>query len=173
MASNSLRNERRRYERMDARVPLTKKQKEFVDIHLARGAAPATIRDVLNNLQLKSRDEIQVKVRAPRQLLVRNREPKDWLDLSGQAPVSLVQVRRELDRLRKNPRGLDESRKLNLDGFKRMRRRNAALKEVTGINYPDPRKLHDLGFARRFGASQEMLEDIAGGMEIPEYLDVE
>jgi hypothetical protein len=160
-------------ERASAVRPLTAKQREFVDIHLARGASPKAIRQVMNNLAKMTRDEIQVKVRAPRQLLVRNREPRDWLDLAGAPQVALVQVRRELDRLRKAPGGLDASRKDQLHAQKMARLRDKELAKVTGIKYPAPRKLHDLGFARRFGASQEMLDDIADRMTIPEYLDVE
>ncbi len=152
-------------------VILTDKQKEFADIHLARGASPRAIAMVLNSLSDRTPLEIRTTVRAPTMQFDNWNERKTWEGLAGGPKVKTYDVRRELDRLRKTSGGLNVSRRAVLARYDEERRRNIALARVTHIHYPSARVLHDLGMARRFGASPEVLSDIAGDESIPEYLE--
>lgn len=150
--------------------PLAPVQKDFIAVHLARGASPAAIRDVMNNLSPKSRDTLRYDYRMP-SFQPTGRRERTWADLAGTRLVTLADVRRVYDAQRKTPGLLNESRREKLEKFRVLDARNRALAPVTNLHYTATRKLHDLAFARRFGANREMLQKIAEEDLIPKYLD--
>lgn len=150
--------------------PLTERQLQFIQIHLARGAMPRTIREVMNNLSTKSRDTLRYDYRLPSFKKGGQRE-RSWADLSGTRRVTGADVRRVYDALRKSPGKLNEARKEKLRSFAVDDARMRALATSTHLRYTSARKLHDLAFARRFGADRQMLENIAEGELIPTYLE--
>lgn len=151
-------------------APLSEIQQSFIYVHLARGASPAEVRRTMNRLAQMSEEKIRLEIRPPPFRQEGSQPRRSWTQLAGQREVSQVDVRRAYDRLRKSPGTFNEERTDALAAFENIDNRNAALAPYTGVRYASARTLHDLGFARRFGASQSDLENIADGADIPRYL---
>lgn len=156
--------------RAKASGPLSKVQKDFIAIHIARGATPRTVKDVMNKLSLMSRDTLRFEYLLP-SFAPGHQQARTWADLAGTRQVSTADVRRVYDALRKSPGKLNETRRQQLRDFAVLDARNAALSTSTHLRYTSARKLHDLGFARRFGADRKMLSEIAEDELIPVYLE--
>jgi hypothetical protein len=167
-------------ERAAARAePLAQVVREFIDSHAARGATPKTIAEVMNLLVTRTPEQIHET--APRPYGQIHSQPgRSWERLSGQKPVTVVEVRREIDRVRKSPGVFEKNRQESLATLKN---RDLELAATEGALPPelrqfipkkgDARKRHDLALARRFGASHDDLQRLADEMEIdvPGYLD--
>ena len=95
--------------RAKAAGPLSKVQQEFIAIHLARGATPKTIREVMNNLSTKTRDQLRFDYRMPTHRAADQRG-RTWAVLAGTRQITQADVRRVYDALRKTSRALDASR---------------------------------------------------------------
>jgi len=114
---------------------------------------------------------------------LRTQEGRTWARIIGQRPLTLVETRREYDRLRKYHHGegtLNVNRRRNITEFQlNDLRRVEQLRALAGAGYVPreqrgvSRKLHDLGLARRFGATRDELQKIADelGVDVPGYLD--
>jgi hypothetical protein len=157
-------------EKASAVAPLTDIQEAFLQVHLARGASPKAVRDTMNRLARMDETTIRLQVRPQPFRTAQGQSPRSWAQLAGTREVSMADVRRSYDRLRKSPGTFDRDRKQALAGFKSIDGRNRAIAPYTGVMYASARKLHDLGMARRFGANQSELEEIADGEAIPHYL---
>jgi hypothetical protein len=170
-----------------ARAPLPLVAREFVDIHLARGASPRAIREVYNRLVARSREQILKEAPAPWGILKHQMDGKrNWGRLAGQPSLSQVEVRREYDRLRKFHGGqgrLNQDRKNRIAELRNKdlenARRDAVLTGAPIEKAPElvrrgrARKLHDLALARRFGMDRDGLFKLADelGVDVPYYLD--
>jgi hypothetical protein len=170
-----------------ATAPLPQVVREFIDIHLARGASPRAVREVYNQLVAKPREQILKEAPAPWGILKGQMDGKrNWGRLAGLPPLTQVEVRREYDRLRKFDGGkgrLNVNRKNRLAELKNKdledARRDAVLmgapieKAPSLVRKGRARKLHDLALARRFGIDKDGLYALADKLdvEIPIYLD--
>lgn len=149
--------------------PLSQIQRDFIAVHLARGATPRVIRDTMNRLSKEARNDLRLNYRMP-VFRANDGSRRTWADLSGTRQVSLPDVRRVYDAMRKSPGRFNEERKAALNYFRIVDERNRAIAPVSGLRYTPARQLHDLGFARRFGADREALSKIAEEDLIPTYL---
>lgn len=139
--------------------PLTDVQTQFIQIHLARGATPKVIRETMNRLAVETKEDIARKFNI-RGLRTQGQHGRTWANLGGTRQVTQADVRRVYDALRKSPGSLNESRKAALAKFKVDDARSKAVLGFNKLTAPNHRKLHDLGFARRFGADREALSKL-------------
>lgn len=161
-------------------APLAQVVREFIDSHAANGATPRSISDILNSLVARSPEAIHRTAPRPYGQIKANPE-RTWERLSGERPITVVEVRREIDRLRKSPGTFEQRRQNALATLKNrdIERRVAAEAlpvALRGQFLPEKgeaRKLHDLALARRFGASHDELQRLADELdiEVPGYLD--
>lgn len=169
-------------ERASARPPISDVVREFIQIHLARGATPKVVAETVNQLVRRSPEELRRVVPEPRGFL-NNQPGRSWQRLAGQSEVTLADVRRVYDSLRKYHHGegaLNVSRRRVLEEMKYNDIRRAVIYETLNPGVPVPpqrgmsRKLHDLAVARRFGASTDELQRLSDEMDvdIPVYLQV-
>lgn len=147
-----------------ASLPLAPVQKAFIRSHLATGTSPKIILERMNFLAQKSREDLIKNYNLPGinrgEVGAKGRHREGWVNLAGTRQLTLVDVRRVYDALRKTPGNYEAKRKAALEEFRIDDRRAAALAPVTGLKLTSRRKLHDLGFARRFGADRELLRKL-------------
>ena len=152
---------------------LSKTERDWIDVHLARGGSPKTIRETYNRLTAMSPEEVK-KLSRPQPW--DKHTGRTWERIAGSRPLTKTQVRREYDRLRKTPGRLNETRKERLIGFRQddiIRRVQDKAMGITPGRFGTARQRHDLALAKRFGASVDELEQLAleMDMEVPYYLE--
>jgi hypothetical protein len=168
-------------ERAAARAPLTPKMTNFIRRALSQGASPKAVAEAANRATTEDRATLR-RQSAP---WVR-RLGETWEDLSGTRSVDARDVRRVYDSMRKSAKwtAANDNRKASLLVFKTEDdRRKLAERFLTEGGYvpererkiPTARQLHDLGYARHFGASREELQAMMDELgldvsDIPNYL---
>ncbi len=168
-------------ERARAVPPLSKVAREFIDVHLATGATPSTIRRVYNEVARMNPEEADRLLPRPRGFL-RNQPGRTWYRILGERPLTAREVRREYDRLRKFRHGegtLNKARQRELYDMSADDIRNSFLRAAIPGNTHEVRRgerraLHDIALARRYGATRGELHEMADRLDvdIPLYLDV-
>jgi len=138
-------------------------------VHLARGATPKAIMEVMNRLSKESPEILQTTYRLP-SVTPEGQDTHSWVSISGTREIDLRDVRRVYDRMRKTAANFEQQRKDSLAYFRNIDSRNKAIAPVTKLKYPSTRRMHDLGFARRFGADRDLINKLAGKEEVPFYL---
>lgn len=172
-------------ERADERLPLTAKMLNFIRRALSKGASPKTVAEAAERARGQTRKELRNES-APwvrRLTNAKGEHYETWEELSGTRHVDLKDVRRVYDSMRKSKKwaAADENRKQNLALYREEEERkriDEAFLRSQGIQprrEPTRRELHDLAYARHFGASREDLTEMAAEMglaasDIPSYL---